>query len=394
MSDFTRAEFGSTPLGEKLVSHWEFDALVEEVDAMAGHVSTVYRYRGSVPYFDDLPSDGMSPGDVYDVGEDGMNYAWAEDSNDEGYWDPLGPSLDGYATTADTTLNRRGFSEWTIVLEGQQTDSLFMYWNGEAWAPRSRSIVGIRKGNAESLSLSWTEGDEAVRTFSARRASVNDIWEITPEGAVCGIWFDGVGWVPFIPEFGPEEFKGDANSTELSWSDPFNVTATREAIHGYVLGSQTDKPLAPAGDYALRSEVPAKTDLGYMPIEGHAVNYANSLRLSPDKFVYCGTIAFTYGTSAGSFEELSTNDIPYSDSYFKYDLELSMPSDPMASMTWPSSWVWVNTPPSVQEMNDADSANPDCIVYLSCRLCCKEPSAAGAARKTLVEFRGIGARSR
>ena len=414
------------------------------VDAIVGDPgdSSVYRYRGSVPYFDDLPVGGMSPGDVYDVGEDGMNYAWAEDSND-GHWDPLGPSLAGYVTeeyvgealggkydksggdisgdaritgghvlkvtngsgdgiravsvtttgfakrtgrishdialpakggtvalqadvdakldadngttalslsddvpglrvavsddvghaeyryngiahnpggaaeytltfpekngilattgdipvksvkvngmalipdsndavdvpvhavvapsanattgqaadakatseqlagkasSADATLNGR-FSEWTIVYDGQQTDSLFMYWNGAGWAPRTRDIGGIPKGDATSLSLSWS-GEEAPATFSASRASVDGPWVIDPPSAVYGIWFNGEGWVPFAPGSGPEEFKGGENSTELSWG---NVTATREALPGYVLGSQTEKPLAGVADLA------------------------------------------------------------------------------------------------------------------------------------------------
>ena len=57
--------------------------------------SSVYRFKGSVDRYEDLPSDGNLVGDVWDVMSDDMNYAWADDSND-GHWDPLGPTLSGY----------------------------------------------------------------------------------------------------------------------------------------------------------------------------------------------------------------------------------------------------------------------------------------------------------
>lgn len=185
--------------------------------------------------------------------------AGVDDSNDQVIDDILA-RLDSNdeavsALISDVALNVR-LSEWTIVLDGQQTDSLFMYWNGEAWAPRSRNPAGNQKGDATSLSLSWTEGEDAGATFSANRESVNDPWVITPPEAVYGLWFDGNGWVPFVPDAGPAEFKGDANSTELEWEDFYDndITATRSVL-SYVLGSQTDKPLQPELSAPVRGSV-------------------------------------------------------------------------------------------------------------------------------------------
>ena len=71
----------------------------EAIDEVAEKVSSVYRYKGSVADYDDLPEYGNEPGDVYNIRSDGMNVAWVEKgSNDEGYWDDLGPSLQGYLT--------------------------------------------------------------------------------------------------------------------------------------------------------------------------------------------------------------------------------------------------------------------------------------------------------
>lgn len=52
-------------------------------------ISSVYRYKGSVATYNDLPASGNTTGDVWDVQDTGMNYAW----NGTG-WDPLGASVD------------------------------------------------------------------------------------------------------------------------------------------------------------------------------------------------------------------------------------------------------------------------------------------------------------
>lgn len=57
-------------------------------------VSGVYQYKGSVATFAELPSSGNKAGDVWDVQENGMNYAW-----DGTKWDPLGTSFEVMAIT-------------------------------------------------------------------------------------------------------------------------------------------------------------------------------------------------------------------------------------------------------------------------------------------------------
>lgn len=52
-------------------------------------ISSVYRYKGSVATYNDLPASGNTTGDVWDVQDTGINYAW----NGTG-WDPLGASID------------------------------------------------------------------------------------------------------------------------------------------------------------------------------------------------------------------------------------------------------------------------------------------------------------
>lgn len=55
----------------------------------------VYRFMGSVAAYANLPTENLNNGDVYNVEENNMNYAWVVPVNDEGeeqtgYWDPLG----------------------------------------------------------------------------------------------------------------------------------------------------------------------------------------------------------------------------------------------------------------------------------------------------------------
>ena len=52
-------------------------------------ISSVYRYKGSVATYNNLPASGNTTGDVWDVQDTDINYAW----NGTG-WDPLGASVD------------------------------------------------------------------------------------------------------------------------------------------------------------------------------------------------------------------------------------------------------------------------------------------------------------
>lgn len=52
-------------------------------------VSSVYKYKGSVATYDNLPTTGQVVGDVYNVEENGANYAWEGTS-----WDKLGETID------------------------------------------------------------------------------------------------------------------------------------------------------------------------------------------------------------------------------------------------------------------------------------------------------------
>ena len=58
--------------------------------AKKSDIGTIYRPKGSVQSYDNLPTEGNEAGDVWNVIDTDMNYAWTVD----GTWDPLGGSID------------------------------------------------------------------------------------------------------------------------------------------------------------------------------------------------------------------------------------------------------------------------------------------------------------
>ena len=65
----------------------------EVASAISNAIASVYRYKGSVATYADLPSSGQEVGDVYNVEEDGANYAWTGTA-----WDKLSENLSNYVT--------------------------------------------------------------------------------------------------------------------------------------------------------------------------------------------------------------------------------------------------------------------------------------------------------
>ena len=65
--------------------------------AKKSDLANVYVYKGSVATYADLPTTGLTAGDVYNVEADGMNYAWTGTA-----WDALGMVLEiEYLTNAE-----------------------------------------------------------------------------------------------------------------------------------------------------------------------------------------------------------------------------------------------------------------------------------------------------
>lgn len=68
----------------------KLDAFQEAANyALKSDVASVYKYKGSVENEAALPDSDQSVGDVYDVKDTGMNYAWNGST-----WDPLGQKME------------------------------------------------------------------------------------------------------------------------------------------------------------------------------------------------------------------------------------------------------------------------------------------------------------
>ena len=58
--------------------------------AKKSDISTVYKWKGSKDTYDQLPTEGNSVGDIWNIKDTNMNYGWTED----GTWDPLGSPVE------------------------------------------------------------------------------------------------------------------------------------------------------------------------------------------------------------------------------------------------------------------------------------------------------------
>lgn len=93
-----------------------FQTQTEVQNAISQAVASAYKYKGSVATYADLPSSGQTAGDVWDVQETGVNYAWTGTA-----WDALG----NYVDTSLYWTNQSGQNNSLIPITTAQIDALF-----------------------------------------------------------------------------------------------------------------------------------------------------------------------------------------------------------------------------------------------------------------------------
>ena len=135
-----------------------------EVDAK---VSSVYKYKGSVANEAALPKDSNTTGDVYNVEDTGMNYAWNGTA-----WDKLGGDIDltSYLTkeSAETTYAKKS----EIANKADKATTLAGYGIEDAY---TKSHVDTELGKK----LDTTTATSTYATIT----TVNGIEEVIPEEA-------------------------------------------------------------------------------------------------------------------------------------------------------------------------------------------------------------------
>lgn len=481
------------------------DSNDERIGGLEDRLSSVYRYKGSVQSFSDLPTTGMEPGDVYNVEVDsndaGMNYAWAEDLNDKGHWDPLGPSLAGYATKSyvnsglDGKLNKSG-GMTVLALEGGNNaglvvaDTAGVYHasyqpsqivhnvpdskdhrlefplkggtlaltsdipavpvksvkvNGEALTPDSNDAVDIAVPDA---TLSGISELSRLSAWTILRDGV-DVTSQVQQPVFSDDGFDH--WYidnSCIPGDTPEGVSVEAGelATALSWLslEGSSYTATRSPLPVYALGNQTEKPL-PSKQYvddALSGKYDKSggTISGDVTISGSLLNAESvsatfgsvtTSELHMDSAGYpflVDGVPFTFPTEIGSgggtvavrddiplmthqsygtlslsmrktvysnslgvssnsytFPEYDDTDIPYSDSFFVYRMLLFKPTSSTASsVSSPSTWTWIGSPPQASDITDLGTSG---IIVIECMLYCRDDSPS--PRRTFARFLGV-----
>ena len=73
-----------------LSAHVGWESLLDKPDvALKSDITAMYRYKGSKASFAALPLEGNETGDVWNVEETGMNYAWTGSQ-----WDALGQAFE------------------------------------------------------------------------------------------------------------------------------------------------------------------------------------------------------------------------------------------------------------------------------------------------------------
>ena len=104
---FTEIDSRKVKFADGVHTYAELPYVVGALDDGEG---AVYRFKGSVATFNDLPKENNKAGDTYDVLEDGKNYAWTVDET----WDNIGGTIDltDYVTQEDLT-------EATNILDGK-----------------------------------------------------------------------------------------------------------------------------------------------------------------------------------------------------------------------------------------------------------------------------------
>ena len=84
-----------------------FQTASDVASAISQAVTSAYIYKGSVATYSSLPSSGQTTGDVYDVQDTGINYAWNGSA-----WDALG----GIADTSALWTSVSGQSNSLIAM--------------------------------------------------------------------------------------------------------------------------------------------------------------------------------------------------------------------------------------------------------------------------------------
>ena len=270
----------------------------EEVEA---RLSSVYKFKGSVPTYDNLPSENNIIGDVYNVEDTGSNYAW-----DGEKWDKLSETIDltPYALKS-TTLAGYGitdaYTKEEVDVKIAEKDSLpsqadkqgtFLSTNGTSafWSalPESNDITkGIVKlASAEELTEGTSESSViTVKQFkdnlnlkqdnliagngiAIENNTISATIEVPDNVIISDNYVNAKLWKGTLEEYDLLESHDDSvtyiitdDYTQVDYN--YNTLQNKPQINSVELSgnkSLDDLGIQAKGEYALKSEMELKAD--------------------------------------------------------------------------------------------------------------------------------------
>lgn len=263
-SDITNLQSTKADKATTLAGYGITDAYTKtEVDAK---VSSVYRFRGSVATYANLPTTGQVVGDVWNVEDTGANYAWSGTE-----WDKLSETVDltPYLTKEDaantyatiTTVNGKQdaltTNQLAAVNSGITADRVASYdaYAGEISAAKT---TADKADNAAEVAQQTANlaGQEAAQALSGLANKVNIAQGTANAGKLLGIGNDG----NVAPVDG-------ASGTGRNIGDIFWTTRTDSALNGAVEanGAQYNFADVNGGDNNIQSLLDGGK-LPYLPI--------------------------------------------------------------------------------------------------------------------------------
>lgn len=194
----------------------------QDIEDLEEKIAVVYKFKGSVDTYAELPTEDNQTGDVWDVKADDMNYAWTAD----GEWDQLGPTVDlsGYVPTSRTINNKTLESDITLepsdigaatAAQGELADTALQ--SEDLKTINGTSIVGegdIVITTNYSFKDTWT-------TNSTTNTFLNDVY--TDEDAIPGMTYLG--------ELTCSDLPAGLNNAEALVEVMPSATAAEKVIH-------------------------------------------------------------------------------------------------------------------------------------------------------------------
>ena len=230
-NDAKQATAGKADKATTLAGYGITDAYTKtEVDAK---VSSVYRFRGSVATYANLPTTGQVVGDVWNVEDTGANYAWSGSE-----WDKLSETVDltPYLTKADaartyatiTTVNGKQdtlTTEQLAAVNSGITSAKVASYDAYAGEISVAKTTADKADNAAEVAQQTANlaGQEAAQALSGLAGKVNVAQGTANAGKLLGVGDDG----NVVPVDG-------ASGTGRNIGDIFWTTRTDSALNGAV----------------------------------------------------------------------------------------------------------------------------------------------------------------